>query len=50
MATNPVNLPDDLEQQLLDGLLSGPAKPWTDEEWQAIRDRVVASDDQQSSY
>ena len=50
MATNPVHLPDELEQALLNGLSSGPAKPWTDEEWQAIKTRVVASDDQQSSY
>lgn len=42
MATNPVNLPNDLEQELMEGLSSGPAEPWTDEEWRAIKDRISA--------
>jgi|GEM_PF-761626 len=33
---------NNLEQALLDGFASSPAQPWTDEEWQAIRDRVRA--------
>ncbi|MBD3674905.1 MAG: hypothetical protein HUJ26_15415 [Planctomycetaceae bacterium] len=49
MTTILVNLPDDLEQLLLEGVLSGPVESWTDEEWQAIKHRVLESDDQRSS-
>lgn len=30
-----------IQQALLAGIASGPAEPWTDDEWQAIRERVV---------
>lgn len=30
-----------IEEALVVGLNSGPAEPWTAEEWQAIRNRVV---------
>ena len=32
----------EIEQALLTGINSGPAEPWTDEEWQAIKQRVVS--------
>jgi putative addiction module CopG family antidote len=32
----------EIEQALLAGISSGPAEPWTDEEWQSIKERVVA--------
>ena len=32
----------EIEQALLDGINSGAAEPWTDEEWQAIKQRVVS--------
>ena len=32
----------EIEQALIDGVSSGPAEPWTDEEWQAIKERVVS--------
>ena len=32
----------EVEQALLAGIKSGPAEPWTDDEWQAIRNRVVS--------
>ena len=32
----------EIEQALLAGINSGPAEPWTDEEWQAIKQRVVS--------
>ena len=31
-----------IEQALMAGLAGGPAEPWTDDEWQAIRSRVAA--------
>lgn len=31
-----------IEQALMDGIASGPAEPWTDDQWQAIRSRVVS--------
>ena len=31
-----------IEQALMSGLSSGPAKPWPDEEWQSIKERVVS--------
>jgi len=33
---------NDIEAALMSGLSSGPAEPWTKEEWQAIKNRVVA--------
>ncbi len=30
-----------IETALIEGIESGPAKEWTSEEWQAIRDRVT---------
>jgi len=30
-----------IEQALMAGIASGPAEPWTDGAWQAIRNRVV---------
>jgi Arc/MetJ-type ribon-helix-helix transcriptional regulator len=33
---------DNLEQALMAGLSSGPAEPWTDDEWREIKDRVVS--------
>ena len=32
----------EIEQALVAGINSGPAEPWTDEEWQAIKERVVS--------
>ena len=32
----------DIEQALMAGIKSGPAEPWTDDEWQAIKSRVVS--------
>ena len=32
----------EIEQALMAGISSGPAEPWTDEEWQAIKERVVS--------
>ena len=32
----------EIEQALLAGINSGPAEPWTNEEWQAIKQRVVS--------
>ena len=32
----------EIEQALISGIKSGSAEPWTDDEWQAIRNRVVA--------
>lgn len=32
---------NDLELALMSGLSSGHAEPWTKEEWQAIKNRVV---------
>jgi Arc/MetJ-type ribon-helix-helix transcriptional regulator len=32
----------EIEQALIAGIKSGAAEPWTDEEWQAIRSRVVS--------
>jgi Arc/MetJ-type ribon-helix-helix transcriptional regulator len=32
----------EIEQALIAGINSGPAEPWTDEEWQAIKQRVVS--------
>ena len=34
----------EIEQALMTGISSGPAEPWTDEEWQAIKERVVSKD------
>lgn len=31
-----------IEQALMAGISSGPAEPWTDDEWQAIKQRVVS--------
>jgi Arc/MetJ-type ribon-helix-helix transcriptional regulator len=31
-----------IEQALLSGIASGPAEPWIDAEWQAIKERVVS--------
>jgi Arc/MetJ-type ribon-helix-helix transcriptional regulator len=31
----------EIEQALISGIKSGSAEPWTDDEWQAIRSRVV---------
>ncbi|WDQ15030.1 ribbon-helix-helix domain-containing protein [Rhodopirellula sp. P2] len=30
----------EIEQALMAGINSGPADPWTDEEWQTIKERV----------
>jgi len=32
----------EIEQALMAGISSGPAEPWTDEEWQSIKERVVS--------
>ena len=32
----------EIEQALMAGIASGPAEPWTDEEWQSIKERVVS--------
>ena len=32
----------EIEQALMVGISSGPAEPWTDEEWQSIKERVVS--------
>jgi Arc/MetJ-type ribon-helix-helix transcriptional regulator len=32
----------EIEQALMAGIASGPAEPWTDDEWQAIKNRVVS--------
>jgi putative addiction module CopG family antidote len=32
----------EIEQALMAGITSGPAEPWTDDEWQAIKERVVS--------
>lgn len=32
----------EVEQALMAGIKSGLAEPWTDDEWQAIRSRVVS--------
>ena len=32
----------EIEQALLAGISSGPAEPWTEEEWQTIKQRVVS--------
>jgi Arc/MetJ-type ribon-helix-helix transcriptional regulator len=32
----------EIEQALMAGISSGPAEPWTDEEWQSIKKRVVS--------
>src|SRR5690606_21966469 len=32
---------DRLEELLLEGLASGPASEWTEEDWSAVRERVV---------
>ena len=32
----------EIEQALIAGIKSGSAEPWTDDEWQAIRSRVVS--------
>ena len=32
----------EIEQALVTGINSGPAEPWTDDEWQAIKQRVVS--------
>ena len=32
----------EIEQALIAGIKSGSAEPWTDDEWQAIRSRIVA--------
>ncbi|MEJ7590557.1 MAG: hypothetical protein WKF77_03355 [Planctomycetaceae bacterium] len=32
----------EIQQALMAGIASGPAEPWTDEEWQAIKSRVVS--------
>ncbi len=32
----------EIEQALLAGINSGPAEPWTEEEWQTIKQRVVS--------
>lgn len=33
---------EEIEKALLAGIKSGTAEPWTDDEWQAIRSRVVS--------
>ena len=32
----------EIERALMAGIASGPAEPWTDDEWQAIRSRVIS--------
>lgn len=32
----------EIEQALMAGISSGEAEPWTDAEWQAIKERVVS--------
>mgnify|MGYP002631515493 FL=1 len=32
----------EFEQALMAGIASGPAEPWTDDEWLAIKNRVVS--------
>jgi Arc/MetJ-type ribon-helix-helix transcriptional regulator len=32
----------EIDQALMAGIASGPAEPWTDDEWQAIKSRVVS--------
>jgi Arc/MetJ-type ribon-helix-helix transcriptional regulator len=32
----------EIEQALIAGIKSGAAEPWTDDEWQAIRSRVIS--------
>ena len=32
----------EIEQALMAGIESGPAEPWTDNQWQAIKSRVVS--------
>ena len=32
----------EIEQALMAGISSGSAEPWTDEEWQSIKERVVS--------
>ena len=32
----------EIEQALMAGIASGPAVPWTDDQWQAIKSRVVS--------
>ncbi|EMI20100.1 hypothetical protein RMSM_02980 [Rhodopirellula maiorica SM1] len=32
----------EIEQALMAGISSGAAEPWTDTEWQAIKERVVS--------
>jgi putative addiction module CopG family antidote len=31
-----------IEQALMEGIASGPTEPWSDDEWQAIRSRVIS--------
>jgi Arc/MetJ-type ribon-helix-helix transcriptional regulator len=33
----------EIDQALMAGIASGPAEPWTDDEWQAIKSRVAIS-------
>ena len=32
----------EIEHALMAGISSGPAEPWTEEEWQSIKERVVS--------
>ncbi|GAB5403103.1 MAG: hypothetical protein Aurels2KO_13340 [Aureliella sp.] len=32
----------EIEQALMAGITSGPAEPWTDEEWHSIKQRVIS--------
>jgi len=32
----------EIERALMAGITSGPAEPWTDDQWQAIKERVVS--------
>lgn len=32
----------EIEEALMAGIASGPAEPWTDEQWQSIKSRVVS--------
>lgn len=32
----------EIEQAIMVGITSGPAEPWTDDQWQAIKSRVVS--------
>ena len=32
----------EIEQALMAGITSGPAEPWTEDQWQAIKSRVVS--------